>query len=212
MIRTINNVIRTLLFQAHLPPRFWVEALHMAAYLINLLPSTAINNEIPYQKLFQTEPDYSRLHIFGCLCYPHLDSPHKLALRATPCIFLGYPAYHRGYRCLDLSSNKIILSRHVTFDEQQFPYSSLTPTNSPSYSFLEPTVTSQFLHTNTTHPSTNTTPTTTDNPTPTSPTSPPRPTSSNNTLYQSALKVCMVQMHNLLVWITYKNYWDNLTS
>ncbi|GJZ35013.1 ribonuclease H-like domain-containing protein, partial [Tanacetum coccineum] len=48
MIRTINNLIRTLLFQAHLPPTFWVEALHMAAYLLHLLPSSAINNEIPH--------------------------------------------------------------------------------------------------------------------------------------------------------------------
>ncbi|GJZ67908.1 ribonuclease H-like domain-containing protein [Tanacetum coccineum] len=63
-------------------------------------------------------------------------SPHKLASRATSCIFLGYPVYHKGYRCLDLSSNKIILSKHVTFDEEQFPYSSLTSTNSPSYSYL----------------------------------------------------------------------------
>lgn len=35
MIRTINNVIRTLLFQAHLPPQYWVEALFMATHLLN---------------------------------------------------------------------------------------------------------------------------------------------------------------------------------
>nr|GEW90948.1 ribonuclease H-like domain-containing protein [Tanacetum cinerariifolium] len=91
MIRTINNMIRMLLFQAHLLPTFWVEALHMAAYLLNLLPSTAIPNEIPLTKLFNKQPNYSELRTFGCLCYPH----HKLAPRATPCIFLGYPAYHQ---------------------------------------------------------------------------------------------------------------------
>ncbi|GJW08472.1 ribonuclease H-like domain-containing protein [Tanacetum coccineum] len=144
MIRTINNTIRTLLFQAHLPPPFWVEALHMATYLLNLLPSKAIQNDIPFTKLFHKDPDYSRLRIFGCLCYPHLHSPHKLAPRATPCIFLGFPAYHRGYRCLNLQTNKIILSRHVTFDETQFPYKSMTPSNPPSYHFLEPTVASQL--------------------------------------------------------------------
>ncbi|GKB63076.1 ribonuclease H-like domain-containing protein [Tanacetum coccineum] len=86
MIRTINNMIRTLLFQAHLPPTFWVEALHMAAYLLNLLPSAAIQNEIPLTNLFNKQPNYSKLHTFGCLRYPHLSSPHKLAPRATPCI------------------------------------------------------------------------------------------------------------------------------
>ncbi|GJY98613.1 ribonuclease H-like domain-containing protein [Tanacetum coccineum] len=146
MIRTINNVIRTLLFQAHLPPSFWVEALHMATYLLNLFPSTDINNEIPFSKLFHKEPDYSRLCIFGCLCYPHLHTPHKLAPRATPCIFLGYPAYHRGYRCLDLETNKIILSRHVTFDETQFPNKSMTPSSSPFYIFLDTTPAFPILH------------------------------------------------------------------
>ncbi|GKD62025.1 ribonuclease H-like domain-containing protein [Tanacetum coccineum] len=120
--------------------RSLVNALHMAAYLLNLLPSSAIQNDIPCTKLFNKQPDYSRLRIFGCLCYPHLYSPHKLAPRATPCIFLGYPAYHRGYRCLDLSTNKIILSRHVTFDELQFPYGSVTHAHPPSYTFLEPNI------------------------------------------------------------------------
>nr|GEZ18346.1 ribonuclease H-like domain-containing protein [Tanacetum cinerariifolium] len=140
MIRTINNVIRTLLFQAHLPPSFWVEALHMAAYLLNILPSSAIQNDIPCTKLFNKQPDYSRLRFFGCLCYPHLYSPHKLAPRATPCIFLKYPVYHQGYRCLDLSTNKIILFRYVTFDELQFPYGSVTHAHPPSYIFLEPNI------------------------------------------------------------------------
>ncbi|GKC24496.1 ribonuclease H-like domain-containing protein [Tanacetum coccineum] len=51
MLRIINNLIRTLLFQAHIPPSYWVKALNMAAHLLNILPSTAINNEIPYTTL-----------------------------------------------------------------------------------------------------------------------------------------------------------------
>nr|GEW59397.1 ribonuclease H-like domain-containing protein [Tanacetum cinerariifolium] len=146
MIRIINNVIHTFLFQAHLPSSFWVEALYMTTYLLNLFPSTAINNEIPFTKLFNKAPNSSRLRIFGCLCYPHLHSPHKLAPRVTPCIFLGFPAYHRSYRCLDLETNKTILSRHVTFDETQFPYKSMTPSSPPSYTFLEPSTPSSILH------------------------------------------------------------------
>jgi transposase InsO family protein/uncharacterized membrane protein YgcG len=40
MIRTTNDTIRTLLLQAHLPARFWAEALHTSTYLLNCLPST----------------------------------------------------------------------------------------------------------------------------------------------------------------------------
>jgi hypothetical protein len=139
MIRTINNLIRTLLFQAHLPPHFWVEALHMATYLLNILPSTAINNDTPHFRLYNTKPNYTYLRVFGCLCYAHVDTNHKLGPRSTPCIFLGYPSNHRGFRCLNLSTNKIIISRSVTFDETIFPYGSVTPNDAPSYTFLDTT-------------------------------------------------------------------------
>ncbi|XP_071695889.1 uncharacterized protein [Rutidosis leptorrhynchoides] len=138
MVRTINNLIRTFLFQAHLPPTYWVEALHMAAHLLNILPSSAINHDIPYTRLYKQKPNYTTLRVFGCLCYPHLHTTNKLAPRSTPCIFLGYPSNHRGYRCLDLATNRIILSRHVTFDETSFPFGSMNPTQPPSYDFLDP--------------------------------------------------------------------------
>ncbi|GJT53246.1 ribonuclease H-like domain-containing protein [Tanacetum coccineum] len=140
MLRTINNLIRTLLFQAHIPPSYWVEALNMAAHLLNILPSTAINNEIPFTKLYNQTPTYEHLRVFGCLCYPHVDVSHKLEPRSTPCIFLGYPANHRGYRGLDLASNKIIISRHVRFDEDVFPFGNLTSSNKPTYDFLLPPI------------------------------------------------------------------------
>ncbi|GKD74092.1 ribonuclease H-like domain-containing protein, partial [Tanacetum coccineum] len=60
----------------------------------------------------------------------------QLEPRFTPCIFLGYPTNHRGYRCLDLASNKIIISRHVRFDEDVFPFGNVTSSNKPTYDFL----------------------------------------------------------------------------
>ncbi|GJZ34990.1 ribonuclease H-like domain-containing protein [Tanacetum coccineum] len=143
MLRTINNLIRTLLLKAHIPPSYWAEALNMAAHLLNILPSTAINNEIPFTKLFNQTPTYDHLGVFGCLCYPHVDVTHKLQPRSTRCIFLGYPANHLGYRCLDMSTNKIIILRHVHFDEDVFSFETERPSTPPTYDFLWPTATSQ---------------------------------------------------------------------
>ena len=54
MIRTTNDVVRTLLIQASLSPRFWSEGFHTATYLINRLPSTASPAPTPHHALFDT--------------------------------------------------------------------------------------------------------------------------------------------------------------
>ncbi|KAJ9564595.1 LOW QUALITY PROTEIN: hypothetical protein OSB04_000561, partial [Centaurea solstitialis] len=131
-IRTINNTLRTSLIQASLPPTFWVEALLSSVHTFNLLPSTTIHYKTPFEMLFGFSPSYSHLRVFGCLCYPNTSptSPHKLAPRSTACVYLGPSTDHRGYRCLDLITQKVIISRHVVFDESHFPYTDFQP--SPS--------------------------------------------------------------------------------
>jgi hypothetical protein len=74
--------------------------------------------------LHGTQPTYTHLRVFGCCCYPNLSSTtaHKLAPPSSLCVFLRYSAEHKGYRCLDLSSHRVLISRHVTFDESSFPF------------------------------------------------------------------------------------------
>jgi hypothetical protein len=123
IIRSVINVIRTLLIQASLPGRYWAEGLHTATYLLNRLPTTAIQVACPHLALFGSVPSYEHLRIFGCTCYPNTTAttPHKLFPRSTRCVFLCYSADHKGYRCLDLSTNRLIVSQHVVFDEDSFP-------------------------------------------------------------------------------------------
>jgi hypothetical protein len=128
VLRTLNNSLRTLLIQASMPPTYWAEALSAATYLLNRYPSS-IHHELPYCRLHGSSPAYDHLRVFGCLCYPNLQatSQHKLAPRSTACVFMGYPSSHKGYRCLDISTRKIIISRHVVFDESTFAFASASP-------------------------------------------------------------------------------------
>lgn len=138
IIRSTNNIMRSHLFQASIPPSYWVEALHAATYLMNRHPTKTLSFSTPYHALYGTKPSYNHLRVFGCLCYPNLSAtaPHKLAPRSTPCVFLGYPSEHKGYRCLDLSTNRLIISRHVTFDETSFPFSRVSSPPSSDFDFL----------------------------------------------------------------------------
>lgn len=122
-----------------MPLTYWIEALHTTTCLLNWLPSKPIHRVIPFQSLFQTLLLYSHLCVFGCLCYPNTSATmsHKLSPRSLPRVFLDYPPNHKGYHCLDLSSHRIFISRHVTFDESTFSFAS--PPNPPpfdDYNFL----------------------------------------------------------------------------
>jgi histone deacetylase 1/2 len=139
VIRTVNNIVRPPLFQASLPPRFWVEALHHATHLLNRLPTKTISAPSPYFALYHTHHDYLSLHIFGCLCYANTASTmsHKLAPRSSACVFLGFSPHHKGYRCMDLATQRILISIHVVFDESTFPFSSPQPPSAATYEFLD---------------------------------------------------------------------------
>ncbi|GJZ54390.1 putative RNA-directed DNA polymerase [Tanacetum coccineum] len=98
----------TLLAQACVPQCFWHYAFDTAVYLINRMPSRTSTNKSPFEHIFKRSPDYSFLHVFGCLCFPHLRpyNRHKMDFRSTPCVFLGYSPSHYGYRCLDISTER----------------------------------------------------------------------------------------------------------
>jgi histone deacetylase 1/2 len=124
ILRTLNDTVRALLTHAGMPFAFWAEALGAATFLINRRPCRPRHNQTPFFLLFGTHPDYTALRVFGCLAYPNTSAtaPHKLAPRATPCTFLGYSPDHKGYRCYNQDTQRVITSRHVHFDEHQFPF------------------------------------------------------------------------------------------
>jgi hypothetical protein len=123
-LHTINNIIRSLLFRASFLAHYWIDELYTVTYLLNHLFSKTIHESCPYVALHGVAPSYEHLRVFGCVCYSNLSTqaPHKLSPQSTKCAFLGYSAYHKGYRCLDLSTNNTIISRHVVFDETDFSF------------------------------------------------------------------------------------------
>jgi hypothetical protein len=48
-----------------------------------------------------------------------------MEFRSKKCVFLGYSDMHKGFKCLEISSGRIHISRDVVFDETEFPFSKL---------------------------------------------------------------------------------------
>jgi transposase InsO family protein len=125
--RHIVEVGLSLLAHASMPLKYWDEAFIAAVYLINRIPTKLLNSSTPLEVLERTTPDYSSMRTFGCACYPNLRpfNARKLQYRSVQCVFLGYSNIHKGFKCLDINSGRIYISRDVIFDETIFPFSKL---------------------------------------------------------------------------------------
>lgn len=117
------------MFQSGLQLSFWGESVLTAAYIINRLPSSVLDNKCPYELLYHKPVDYDNLKSFGCLAFAvtPVHTLDKFAARGVPCAFVGYPHDQKGYRLLDLKTMKFFVSRDVSFNESIFPLNSNSP-------------------------------------------------------------------------------------
>ena len=114
----------TLLSTASIPKDYWTYAFSAAVYLINRLPTPILEMQSPFSKIFGTIPNYTKLRVFGCLCFPWLRpyNSNKLEHRSTRCVFLGHSTTQSAYYCMDQTTGRIYTARHVKFDETVFPF------------------------------------------------------------------------------------------
>jgi hypothetical protein len=103
--------------------QYWTNIFNSVVFVINRLPSSVVGHKSPFELLFHQQPDYTFFRILGCECYPLLRpyNSHKLENRSEACVFLGYCTHHKGYKCFHISSGRLYISRHVTFNEHVFP-------------------------------------------------------------------------------------------
>ncbi|RVW29803.1 Retrovirus-related Pol polyprotein from transposon RE1 [Vitis vinifera] len=78
---------------------YWTYTFATAIYLINRMPTPTLHLSSPFDKLFESPPNYTKLPVFSCLCYPLFRpySHHKLDFCSTPCVFLGYSSTQSAY-------------------------------------------------------------------------------------------------------------------
>ena len=117
--RTIMEMSRSILFEKKIPKRFWAEAAFTSMHLLNRLPTKAVEGKTPYEAWFNLKPSASHLKVFGSICFIHVPDAKrdKLSEKSEKCVLVGYSAESKGYRVFNPKSNKVMVSRDVTFDE-----------------------------------------------------------------------------------------------
>ena len=130
-------------FTNDVPKHFWGEAVLIATYLINRMPSRVLKFQTPRQVLITIQPHILTftsdlpLRVFGCTPFFHVHHNHrtKLDLKSLKCIFLNYSSCQKDYKCYSPLTRKVYNSMDVTFFESQyyFPKSEIQGESSKEY-------------------------------------------------------------------------------
>ncbi|KAK3037684.1 hypothetical protein RJ639_030628 [Escallonia herrerae] len=131
--RHLLETARALLFQMKVPKPFCADAISTACFLINRMPSTVLNGDVPYSVLFPTKTLFPvEPQIFGSTCFIRDVRPHltKLDPKALKCVFLGYSRLQKGYRCYSPDLHRYLVSTDVVFSEHSPLFSSKSDSRS----------------------------------------------------------------------------------
>lgn len=118
--RVLVERARCMLFCADLDKRMWAEALATAAYIINRSPNRALEGKTPYEMWTGKKPNLSHMKIFGSVAMVHVpkEKRQKWDKKSAKMLLVGYCENTKGYRLMDLKTNKVIKSRDVAFIEE----------------------------------------------------------------------------------------------
>ena len=107
------------MYEKSLPKNFWAEAVSTSVYLLNVLPTKSLRGRIPHEVWHGFKPSVDHLRIFGSACYAHVPDVQrdKLDEKANVGIFFRYSSITKGYRVLNLKTNRVQVSRDVKVDE-----------------------------------------------------------------------------------------------
>ena len=117
---TLMSKVRTLLSETNLPEYLWGETLCCVTYQLNRSPTVAVKEDAVPAQIFLGKVNFDKLKVFGSKAWAYkLPVPaNKLEARSVECIMIGYA--RNGYKLWSPKTNKIIISRDVTFDERSF--------------------------------------------------------------------------------------------
>ena len=103
-----------------LPPKYWAEAINYAAYIQNRVPHKQLDGMTPFEAWSGHKPDVTHFKIFGSKAWARIPTEKRKALQplSQECLFVGYSEDSKGYKLINLSTNKSFIERCVQFEEE----------------------------------------------------------------------------------------------
>lgn len=143
-IRHILEMTRTIMLESRVPTLFWHKGVATSVYLLNRLPTKALNFQTPLQILSSpmSVPTILtlQLRVFGCF-FVHI--PKTKCSKFDPfsvCVFIRYKIHKKSYYYYNPHNHRIYFTMDCELLETKFYYSwKLKSTQSTSGGQLEQT-------------------------------------------------------------------------
>nr|GEW57932.1 zinc finger, CCHC-type [Tanacetum cinerariifolium] len=105
----------------NMPKNVWAEAVRHAIYILNSVPTKALEDITLYEAIKQRKPNLEKLRVFGYIAYAKVPSQRltKLDDRSNRMVRLGNEKGLKAYRLFDPTTQKICVSRDVKFKENE---------------------------------------------------------------------------------------------
>ena len=123
-IGLVHDTAATFLSQSGLKPeKHWADAIKQAVYVLNRLPTQALDWKSPFEIMMGKKPKESDFHPFGCLCFKHdVTNKSQFHPKGSACVFLGSSDQHDGFIVMRLRDGRRTTEKNVTFFDNTFPY------------------------------------------------------------------------------------------
>ena len=109
---------RTLMIKKNVPSRYWKEAIRITIQTLNHVQLKKGTDKTPFQLWYDYKCNVCYFKVFGSKCYILKEERNgKFDVKGDESIFLGCLCKSKEYKCLNLSTHKVIESVHMKIDE-----------------------------------------------------------------------------------------------
>jgi transposase InsO family protein len=120
--RSVLERVRAFLVEGKLPGCLWGELARTACMVKNLVPA-GDRRRTPWELMYGTKPDVSKLRVIGSTAWAHVPSSQRSKLQPVSqrLILVGYSPMMSAYRCLDPVTMKVYERSSVVVNEMEQP-------------------------------------------------------------------------------------------
>lgn len=128
--RSVITKACALMLQAGLPAQFWYLACAVAVFLLNRCITLALpEGKTPFEVWHFRKPTISHLQVFGCQAFRLIRKElrqSEFSAVSSEGILVGFVQDNFNYLIYDLKDKKLHLTHHATFNENHFPFQSIS--------------------------------------------------------------------------------------